>query len=107
MENLVFVGWCKDEKENHDKVWGVISLVPLDDAQKDFKIPTYEKCVVFWGRRGKKLRTQITEFDYKLSATIDKKQKEYTEIDMNRLNVVYPEFQLDLEKTEFWAMFKI
>lgn len=107
MENLVFVGWCRDEEANHDKVWGVISLVPLTDAERDFDIPTYEKCVVFWGRRGKKLQTQITKFDNTLVDKINKKLKEYTKIDIHQLNAVYPEFQSDLEKTEFWATFKI
>jgi hypothetical protein len=36
-----------------------------------------------------------------------KRNKGYQEVDKNRLDEVYPEFQSDLEKTAFWAAFKV
>jgi hypothetical protein len=36
-----------------------------------------------------------------------KLNKGYDEIDQFKLNEVYPEFQQDLEKTEFWSKLKM
>ena len=90
-----FIGWCRDVIENHDKVWGVISLSP-------------EKAVVFYGRRGKKLQTLIVNNDWDLQKKIQAKQKGgYILITESKLDSVYPDFKKDLEKTAFWASFKI
>lgn len=95
-----FIGWCKED--THDKVWGVFKLRNGNGWDND----TY---VTYWGRRGKKLQTKIsvsTEWDIeKLIAS--KTHKGYVGIDEDKLDDVYPEFQQDLEKTAFWAMFKV
>lgn len=91
-----FIGHCYDEKENHDKVWGVILL------DNDFLHGG--RSLVFWGRRGKKLQTQMKANDWELTKLVRKKEKEYNEVNENRLNEVYPEFQADLEKTAMWAL---
>lgn len=96
-----FIGWCKDEKENHDKVWGVIKLT---GSEWDGNY------VSFWGRRGKKLQTKMhkDEVEWHIEDLADKKERKgYKKIDRNQLNDVYPEFQEDLEKTAFWALFKV
>jgi hypothetical protein len=36
-----------------------------------------------------------------------KQNKGYNSVEKNELDEVYPEFQSDLEKTAFWATFKI
>ena len=36
-----------------------------------------------------------------------KQSKGYKSVEFDELNEVYPEFQQDLEKTAFWATFKI
>lgn len=103
MINYTFIGWCHDEKENHDKVWGAIKLKDGDSRWAD------KSYVTFWGRRGKKLQTKIvTESEWDMGKMIDKKRhKGYAGVDITQLNSVYPEFEDDLSKTAFWAMFKV
>lgn len=96
-----FIGWCRDEEENHDKVWGIIKL---NGGAWDGNYVTY------WGRRGKKLQTKIyKDVGYwEMENLADKKTgKGYKKIEKSQLDKVYPEFQQDLEKTAFWAMFKV
>ncbi len=97
-----FIGWYRDEAENSDKVWGVIRLT------KDQRWGE-NNYVSFWGRRGKKLQTKmLKEYDWTVEDMISKKEsKGYRNINYQDLNGVYPEFQNDLEKTAFWAMFKV
>lgn len=93
--NYRFIGWCKED--SHDKVWGVIDLSPATN-----------RCVTFWGRRGKKLQTNYVNNDYPLTKLIQSKEnKGYVSIDVDKLNTVYPEFEQDLEKTTVWAILKI
>ena len=94
MLNFKFIGWCNED--GHDKVWGAIKL--RDD-----------KCVTFWGRRGKKLQTKIVDDGYGLDVLIEQKiyKKGYVEVNPARLSSVYPEFESDLSKTAVWAMFKV
>lgn len=92
-----FIGHCVDAKENHDKVWGVIFLDDCDTYQA--------KCLTFWGRRGKKLQTLVSVDNWDMTKLIrSKESKGYNEVNENRLNEVYPEFQADLEKTAMWAI---
>jgi len=87
-----FIGWCKED--NHDKVWGVIDI-------------GNHRCVTFWGRRGKKLQTKISAFDYSVHRLIATKiNKGYIRIDKSQLERVYPEFEDDLEKTAVMAILK-
>lgn len=97
--NFEFIGWCRDLKENHDKVWGVISL---DDNWFSGRV------LVFWGRRGKKLQTKFDNCGVALDKLIRTKIKGgYTEISPTKLHTVYPEFNSDLEKTAMWAILEI
>ena len=92
-----FIGHCYDQKENHDKVWGVIFL---DDP--NHYLP---KCLTFWGRRGKKLQTLASIDDWDMTKLIrSKENKGYREVNVTRLTEVYPVFQDDLEKTAMWAI---
>ena len=96
-----FIGWCRDEGTNADKVWGIIKLNG-DDWDGNY--------VSFWGRRGKKLQTKLhkDEVLWGMERMADKKMdKGYKKIDKDKLDTVYPEFQQDLEKTAFWNMFKV
>ena len=98
------IAWCKDEKTNADKVWGAIELQsPTTSYSGDGKY------VTFWGRRGAKLQTKIWEgsnYDAK-EMFLKKQSKGYQSVEKDELDEVYPEFQQDLEKTAFWATFKI
>lgn len=94
-----FIGWCHDEVENHDKVWGVIFL-----TEQDLRGYAPRKCLSFWGRRGKKLQTKIVYDNWELHKLIDsKRNKGYNSVDKKHLDSVYPEFETDLEKTAVWA----
>lgn len=96
MLDFRFIGWCHDPIENHDKVWGVISL---DDNFYNGKV------AIFWGRRGKKLQTKLDTYSNKLESLIWKKRDNgYNKIDSSQLEKVYPEFRSDLEKTAMWAI---
>jgi len=102
--NYKFIGHYYDPIENHDKVWGVIFL------EKPTYVPyggSMVKCVSFWGRRGKKLQTKNVNDDWDLQKLIKSKTKKgYQEVDVNKLNEVYPEFERDLSKTAVWAILK-
>ena len=105
MINYKFIGWCRED--NHDKVWGVIYLEKQPIGARVWGNQNV-KCVSFWGRRGKKLQTKMVFDDWELEKLIRSKTKKgYQEVDTNKLNEVYPEFEQDLSKTAFWAMFKI
>ena len=101
MLSFRFIGHCYDPKENHDKVWGAIDL----DGESNHG-PWRCNVLTFWGRRGKKLSTLLVTDTEKLHKVIRQKEREYTEVNENRLNEVYPEFQADLEKTAMWALLK-
>lgn len=94
-----WIGWCQED--SHDKVWGIIKLSG-DDWLGNY--------VSFWGRRGKKLQTKIYEnqSEWNMERLFEKKEdKGYEQIDLTKLNKVYPEFEKDLEKMAFWAQFKV
>lgn len=89
-----YIGWCR--QDNHDKIWGIVRLTP-------------DKYLTVWGRRGAKLQTKIVHGDTWSARQQwqSKVRKGYKEIVASQLDAVYPEFQSDLEKTAFWAMFKV
>jgi predicted DNA-binding WGR domain protein len=110
------IAWRKDEKTNTDKVWGVICLEEtVRPYMTDWGIVegSNGKYLIFWGRRGKKLQTKLAHHDriwlddWVEEMFSNKLNKGYKEVDKQQLNEVYPEFQQDLEKTAFWATFKI
>jgi hypothetical protein len=100
--NYKFIGWCNEE--GHDKVWGVIYL----EKPKNLYGYSESKCVSFWGRRGKKLQTKLVVDNWELEKLVNSKERKgYNQVDTKKLNEVYPEFEEDLGKTAFWAMFKV
>ena len=95
-----FIGWCKDGTS--DKVWGYIELGAKNGSYGDY--------VTFWGRRGRALQTKIhrdAHYWDLVKLSLAKERKGYIEVDQNKLNEVYPEFQEDLEKTTIWAILKV
>jgi predicted DNA-binding WGR domain protein len=96
-----FIGWCRDEEANADKVWGIMKLTGTGWTGS---------YVSFWGRRGKKLQTKLhkDEYEWNMEKLSDSKERKgYKKIDKDKLDTVYPDFQADLEKTAFWNMFKV
>jgi hypothetical protein len=102
--NYVYIGWCHED--SHDKVWGVIKLSP--GVHDSWERGNY---VTFWGRRGRKLSTKIyaDEYGWELTDLFNKKVNKggYKEVDLEKLNEVYPEFEADLKKLTFWSQFKV
>ena len=102
------IGWCREGTS--DKVWGVICLTERIDTTFDprygYQDGTPGKYVIFWGRRGKKLQTKIFEdTNWEIYKMFRKKlNKGYQEVDKQKLDEVYPEFETDLEKTATWAI---
>jgi hypothetical protein len=100
--NYKFIGWCHDK--DHDKVWAAIIIGQSLEFQK------YGwgqlKWVTVWGRRGKKLQHKIFEgSEFELDRIVDSKaSKGYRSVSRNDLDLVYPEFQTDLEQTTVWAL---
>jgi hypothetical protein len=99
----MYVGWCKDD--THDKVWGVISLSDSSTLRRWDE----SKFVIFWGRRGKTLRTKIeTTTVYQVRQAFENKlDKGYREIKVSDLDTVYPEFHTDLEKSTIISILKM
>jgi hypothetical protein len=104
--NYEFIGWCKEG--THDKVWGVILLAKDVPVSTAWHFHT-NKYITFWGRRGHKLQTKLfSSSQFEAGEMCRKKvNKGYTRVNKERLDVVYPEFQSDLEKTAMWAMLKL
>lgn len=102
------IGWCKDEKTNADKVWGIILLAKDVPHSVAWPFET-NKYVTFWGRRGAKLQTKLWSGNDRdaIDMFMKKQRNGYNSVDKDMLDQVYPEFQQDLEKTAFWATFKI
>lgn len=98
--------WCKEG--THDKVWGII-CVAEDVPVSDYWHFHSNKFITFWGRRGAKLQTKLWNGSNYEADTLARKKlnKGYNEIDQDFLDEVYPEFQADLEKTEFWEKLKL
>jgi hypothetical protein len=96
-----YICWMQEGKS--DKVWGMILLQDSSGWNSE------NKYVSFWGRRGAKLQTRIVECCRYEAVTMfqKKRNKGYQEVDENRLDEVYPEFQSDLEKTAIWAMLSV
>jgi hypothetical protein len=96
-----YLCWMQEGKS--DKVWGMILLQDSGGWNSE------NKYVSFWGRRGAKLQTRIVECCRYEAVTMfqKKRNKGYQEVDENRLDEVYPEFQSDLEKTAIWAMLSV
>jgi hypothetical protein len=98
--------WCRDEKANADKVWGIILLQEGEEWSVGYRNPS--KYATFWGRRGKALQTKIWEgYSWDSNEMKRKKcNKGYRVVDPTELDTLYPEFESDLEKTAVWALLK-
>lgn len=97
--NYRWIGWC--QQDNHDKVWGVIQL-----TEPDRFFPYESNCLVFWGRRGKRLQTKVSRISEADAQHLinSKRNRGYEAVRRDQLKTVYPEFQADLEKTTTWGL---
>lgn len=83
-----YIGWCKEVKNgvNSDKVWAAFRVGPTHYA--------------VWGARGKKLsfKDHGPSRYSTLQSVINKKQRDYEEVDAFQLFTVFPFFKDDVEK---------
>lgn len=95
-----WIGHCKEGTS--DKVWGMIDL----GHSELYPHPYARRFVIFWGKRGAKLRTKLTTMDLcdAHDMCYSKWRGGYYEVNKYNLAHVYPEFEEDLEKTAVWAM---
>lgn len=94
--NIEFALWYRNEKNNFDKVYGAIKLAE-------------RKYIFFWGRRGKKLQVSDIKSIGQWTAQemgLYKIRKGYINY-THSLDLVYPEFQKDIEKIGIWASLKL
>lgn len=102
---MYYVGWCREG--THDKIWGVTLLI--EGSRTHFTYPFIHKYLIFWGRRGAKLRTKIdcaTDYDIRKQIS-QKSMKGYQNVTQDKLDIIYPEFSEDLEKAIIWAKLKV
>ena len=98
-----FIGWCKDEKENHDKIWGYF-LRPTDesktwgwDTRKQKNMYGWN-CVVFWGRRGKAMQFKGDVTCIELHKLVgSKERKGYVPINEAQLYAIWPTFDEEMK----------
>ena len=129
--NLVFAGLKLTGKV--ETVWAVMNLGELQNSESYYQLHNY---VIVWGRRGGKLQTLIrprqplvivhdriylpetwiyashivAQCGY--GSTLINKifcmiRKGYIPVESDKLSEVYPEFEKDLDKINFWQQFKI
>ena len=85
--DFIFIGYCK--KENHDKIWGILSLEKLSDGRLSYNKPVY----IFWGGRGKSLGFKDARMSYDLTKkSIAKENKGYKQINKDKLYQIWPNF---------------
>lgn len=102
MRYFEWIGWCKEG--SHDKIWAVYIL----ETCTEWWGPCVVKYATIWGRRGKALQSKVflsesASHNVKIN---EKKRKGYTQLSIQELSQVYPEFEEDLEKAVFWAVLK-
>jgi predicted DNA-binding WGR domain protein len=97
LQDKQWIGWCKNPKDNSDKVWGVI-LVDTNTPDNTYRNHA-QKYAFCWGRRGKTLQLKVlSKYESEIDALIRSKVKKgYTHIPNEDLADVYPEFEYDID----------
>lgn len=100
---FVFIGWCNDPTENHDKVWGYF-LRPTPDADRWTTKSDGWNCVIFWARRGKAMQFKADKTGWDLSKLAAQKQnkKDYRPITQEKLLEIWPTFIQECEEKLMW-----
>lgn len=88
---IKFIGWCRNEEQNNDKVWGIA----LYGRGEDDFTKTY---ATFWGRRGKKLQKKLVEMDSYAAVKLiaSKRKKGYVEFPADEADEIYENFSKDI-----------
>lgn len=102
---FIFIGWCNDPKENHDKIWGYF-LRPTPEAESNPWISKRDgwNCVVFWARRGKAMQFKADKTGYDIRKLAEQKQdkKDYRSITPAKLQEIWPTFNSECEAKLMW-----
>lgn len=88
---IKFIGWCRNERQNNDKVWGIALY---GRGESDFT----KSYATFWGRRGKKLQKKLVDLNsYEAEKLISsKRRKGYLEFSADEVNKIYKNFSKDI-----------
>lgn len=88
---IKFIGWCRNERQNNDKVWG-IALHGRGESSITSNYAT------FWGRRGKKLQKKLVEMnEYEAEKLIaSKRKKGYIQFAADEADEIYDNFSKDI-----------
>ena len=97
-----FIGWCKDDYENHDKVWGYFYR-PTPNANTWTRKRSGWNCCVFWARRGKAMQFKADVTGYELDKLVQSKLKKgYDRISQPKLFEIWPTFISEAEGKLMW-----
>lgn len=100
-----FIGWCHDEINNHDKIWGYF-LRPTPAAEGSRWITKREgwNCVIFYARRGKSMTFKPDVTGRDLDKLVNQKQdkKNYDRISPGHLMTIWPTFAQECEEKLMW-----
>jgi hypothetical protein len=97
-----FIGWNKDEANNHDKVWGYFYR-PTPNASRWMSKDDGWNCCIFWARRGKAMQFKAGVTGYDLKKLVrSKKDKGYQIINKDQFYQIWPSFEQEaLTKLSF------
>jgi hypothetical protein len=102
---VIWIGWCSDPIDNHDKVWGIALLTKGNFYENTREPNRPNRYVTFWGRRGKKLQQKDVDlYDFQAQTLINSKEKKgYIRVPEDQINEVYDRFAKDLFKVALKA----
>jgi hypothetical protein len=97
---LHYVGWCLDEAEGHDKIWGFFEMnnAPAPDPKRPWDKPR-GSLYNFWGKRGKTLTFQRHYDEWGGGSELEARQrskarkKNYKEFPEHKLDEIVPNFR--------------
>ena len=96
--NFGFIGWCKDEEENHDKIWGYFfrPSPEWEENKRHWNGNEGRNVCIFWGRRGKAMQFKPDWGGWELDRLVaSKKKKGYVEINSSQLIAIWPTFDAE------------
>ena len=95
--NFIWIGYYK--KDNHDKVWGIMSLNETTKGKDLYSIRYNIPVHVFWGGRGKSIAFKADTMSPTLAGlTSSKERKGYRQINEAKLRQIWPDFDNTLKQ---------
>lgn len=100
-----FIGWCKDDAANHDKIWGYFYRPTREyDNTWSFDKKHGQHVVIFWARRGKAMQFKPDIAGYTLDnyALGKQNKKDYRKISVEEFLTIWPSFIQECEEKLMW-----